>query len=255
MLLLIVLAPALALGTAVRPTPHAARLWHALLPSCDIVYHIHIPKTGGSSIAHVLMNATGFAKVGARYQAWPWYDSHGRHASDHWWASTDYLQLARQTRSKVIVTSETGIDDLVAGGYPSFENTCFFSVIREPREWLVSAENHMRVRSKYAGGFNGTFGYFDRPNIQSNMVGLKTRARGVVMCISTVGFVRALLAEFSDAGLPLDNVGHYESAKSARVAARAKSPRALEVAEVVRKKYALDVELWDVVSRRDVQCW
>ena len=139
---LFVLASALALGTAARPTPHAARLWHALLPSCDIVYHIHIPKTGGSSIAHVLMNATGFAKVGARYQAWPWYDSHGRHASDHWWASTDYLQLARQTRSKVIVTSETGIDDLVAGGYPSFENTCFFSVIREPREWLVSAENH-----------------------------------------------------------------------------------------------------------------
>ena len=112
----------------------------------------------------------------------------------------------------------------------------------------------MRVSSKYAGGFNGTYGYFDRPNIQSNMVGLKTRARGVVMCIATVGGVKALLAEL-DAELPLDNVGHYESAKSARVAARAKSPRALEVAEVVRKKYALDVELWDVVSRRDVQCW
>ena len=229
------------------PTPHAARLWHALLPSCDIVYHVHIPKTAGSSIAHVLTNATGYAKVGTTKvgsQAWQSYVSHGRW---HWWTSTDYLQLARQTRSKVIVTAETGIDDLVTGGYPWFESTCFFSVMREPHEWLMSAENHMRVSSKYAGGFNGTYGYFDRPNIQSNMVGLKTRARGVVMCIATVGGVKALLAEFSDAELPLDNVGHYKSSH-----AHVPPP---EVAEVVRQKYALDVELWDIVSRRDVLCW
>ena len=226
------------------PTPHAARLWHALLPSCDIVYHVHIPKTAGSSIAHVLMNATGFANVWAPRRGWQPYVSHGR---EQWWTSTDYLQLARQTRSKVIVTAETGIDDLITGGYPWFESTCFFSGMREPHKWLMSAENHMRVRSNYTGGFNGTFGYFDRPNIQSNMVGLKTRARGVVMCIATVGGVKALLAKFSDAELPHDNVGHYKSSH-----AHLPPP---EVAEVVRQKYALDVELWDVVSRRDVLCW
>ena len=48
-------------------------------------------------------------------------------------------------------------------------------------------------------------------------------------------------------GLPLHNVGHYKSS-------HAHVPP-LDVAEVVRQKYALDVELWDVVSRRGVLCW
>ncbi|GMH88830.1 hypothetical protein TrVE_jg4060 [Triparma verrucosa] len=227
------------------PSPHASRLWHTLLPLCDIVYHVHIPKTAGTSIAHVLMNTTGWAKVGAEgrppHAPWQAYVSHGQ---QHWWKTTDLLQRARQTRSQIIVTAETGIDDLVAGGYPWFENTCFFSVVREPHEWLMSAENHMRVTGyQVSQGFNGTYGYFDRRNIQSKMVGLEEKRAGVVMCIATVGGVNSLLAAFSDMPLPHDNV---------RPHALVTTP---EVAEVVLQKYALDVELWDVVSRRDVLCW
>lgn len=225
---------------ATARAPHAARLWHAMLPSCDIVYHVHIPKTAGNSIAHVLSNATGWVEGQSKVRGGQSYVNHGRY---HWWEEFDALQRARQTRSKVILTAETGIDDLVVGGYPWFENTCFFSVMREPREWLMSAENHMRVGSKYLDGFNGTYGYFDRPNIQSNMVGFKEERVGVVMCIATVRGVNTLLAEFSDARLPHDNVKPH---------ARATSP---EVAEVVRQKYALDVELFDVVSHRNMLCW
>ena len=102
----------------------------------------------------------------------------------------------------------------------------------------------MRVTGyQVSQGFNGTYGYFDRRNIQSKMVGLEEKRAGVVMCIATVGGVNSLLAAFSDMPLPHDNV---------RPHALVTTP---EVAEVVLQKYALDVELWDVVSRRDVLCW
>ena len=96
---------------AVRLNAHAARLWSTLLHACSIVWHVHVPKTAGSSIAHVLMNATGFVPVGARGRAfWSWspYVEHGR---KHSWIEADLLAEAkrrpRSDATKVIVTSET----------------------------------------------------------------------------------------------------------------------------------------------------
>ena len=96
---------------AVRLNAHAARLWSTLLHACSIVWHVHVPKTAGSSIAHVLMNATGFVPVGARgraFSSWSPYVEHGR---KHSWIEADLLAEAkrrpRSDATKAIVTSET----------------------------------------------------------------------------------------------------------------------------------------------------
>ena len=98
-------------------------------------------------------------------------------------------------------------------------------------------------RVQMPGGNPGTWGYFDRPNIQSNMVGFNAKKQGVVMCVGTIDSVNALLAAFSDVALPHHNANPHPT------------PRTPELETLVREKYALDARLWDLLSSEKVLCW
>jgi hypothetical protein len=99
--------------------PH---LWETVISSCRIVWHIHIPKTGGSSIKPLLHNSDEYVDIGAHY-----YMEHGRLLN---WSSFDVA--VRGHRRRAVVSTETGIDDLISLGYPFFNETCFFSAMRNP---------------------------------------------------------------------------------------------------------------------------
>mgnify|MGYP006163968877 CR=1 FL=1 len=135
--------------------------------------------------------------------------------------------------------------------------------VREPHEWALSAENQMRHGLTHKGGFNHTSAYFDRANIQANMVGMAldhsrrvgtSSPRSVAptpatMCVVTIEQVPAMFAAFSPAtaaapqSLPTANVRPHSTARPA------------ELEDVVRRRYWRDMALWDLVSRRKIVCW
>lgn len=218
----------------------AAKLWASFLPSCPIIWHVHIPKTGGMSVKAALERLTDqYVDLGLHHYVY--------HGLGHRWGEgegKDLLQRARQTGKHVVVSAETGITDLVTQGYPWFEHTCFLSVVREPHEWVLSADNHMRVRSNYTEGIAGTWGYFDLPNVQRFMVGHHTEKRGVATCITTIAHAGSFLAPLTrNTSIPhINSIPHPVR-------------RTAELEEVVRRKYGFDVELWEIVEREQFVCW
>ena len=78
-------------------------------------------------------------------------------------------------------TAETPIADLKRHGYPWLSETCFFSVARDPYEWVMSAANHMNVT------ISSRYGFFDHANIQSYMTGYGAGDHGAAfVCVGTL---------------------------------------------------------------------
>ena len=76
--------------------------------------------SGGTSIANFLKTVNQSEIV---------YHDIGRHVytkhgSRHNWRSDDLLKLARREKRKIIVSAETGLDDLTQAKYPWFNETC-----------------------------------------------------------------------------------------------------------------------------------
>ena len=248
-------SPRADLGVLTPSGPNLPQEWTTRFDSCDIVFHVHIPKTGGTAV--VIWLQRGGVKLVGKGVGWEstrgLYAFHGDLLS---W-DLDLLKLARETRAtgqQLVVTAETGLHDLRRHGYPWFNHTCFFATVREPHEWLLSAENHMRhapflmATDREHGGINGTWGYFDRPNLQSSMLGFRSIEPfgAVVVCASTipggVSFVNTL-TKANLGELPQANVLPHDTNHSA------------ELTSVVQEKYPQDLELWRLIQREGAACW
>lgn len=231
----------------------SSRLWRTLQASCAIVWHVHVPKTAGTSILEALRRSPAYVNVGKQS-----YVHHGK--SRFWLSGPDLLRRARQRLRPpwTVVSAEVGVDDLVSLQYPYFNQTCFFTVLRDPRAWVSSAENHMRLSGAYTGGLRGTYGYFDRPNIQSNMAGYRYDAamqtsdpRPSASCVATLEGARVsilphLFGHSSPRPLHLSH---------ANARAHDTNVSAAELTSVVAQKYAVDERLWKLVDAQQVVCW
>ena len=85
---------------AVRPPP----VWAAALRRCDIVWHVHVPKSGGTAVED-LLRRTAAGWVNLLPEGHHIYVSHGR---THDWAKVNLGELAA-ARGQVVVSAETGV--------------------------------------------------------------------------------------------------------------------------------------------------
>ena len=220
--------------------PLDRRIWETRLSSCPIVWHVHIPKTGGTAIHAALKRTSGyFDTERIRRQI---YIDHGRYL--------DWRSLPHNRR--IIVSTEIGIPDLKRRGYPWFNRTCFFSAARDPYDWVLSADNHMWIASPrlHTGGISGTFGFFDQPNIQATMLNYTSafETKAVMVCAATIEEIPSLLSVLNDSGHGRVDLPHTNVQRHA-------TPRTKELEGLVRRKYNADLGLWGVVKERGVLCW
>ena len=238
---LLAAAPGVEIGEQQARRPTSLHVWEAGIAQCPIVWFIHIPKTAGSTINDVLKRSNSdkvqYTSLGPTRNV---YVFHGR---NHNWARPDLLAMANRTERKIIVSAETPIADLKRHGYPWLSETCFFSVARDPYEWVISAANHMNrsISSRY--------GYFDHANIQSYMTGYGAGDHGAAfVCVGTLDHFldveHGLFPRFAE-NLTLPHLNARPHAVNITE----------ELKEVVRTKYAIDLELWASVARQGLVCW
>ena len=150
--------------------------------SCKILFHIHIPKTAGTSILTELKNATNYGQT-HQWERKNVYWRHGRLFDPiipklrHKLRELTQQQTQENNKDShlkpILLSAEVGINDLIRIKYPFFDETCFFTVHREPHSWLLSAANHLMSGGKYKGGIYGKVAFLDTDNIQSAMSGYK----------------------------------------------------------------------------------
>ena len=153
--------------------------------NCPILYHIHIPKTGGTSISSVLRNAELLDSPPGGTRKTPIesknaYVGKGKHLNSSLFPYLEKQLLSREEQTKlspqkrtqpIVVSLEQGINELQQHGYPYFHQTCFFTTVREPSKWLHSAANHLTLgnATMWPGEIYGTKAYLDLDNVQSAM--------------------------------------------------------------------------------------
>lgn len=226
-------------------------VWDNVDGSCKILFHIHVPKTAGSSIRAALMNTSSYVSNNHDDKK-NVYTTRGINTME------TIVPIMKTTFPKtpstfITVSAEVGITDLVSVGYPFFNDTCFFSTAREPHEWLISAENHMRTAGKDYG-FNGTYGYFDQANIQTSMLYYdhdrpieeqpRTHPRTGSICVYTASRITEVLCAIDENLDSCSELGHLNRRNHSH-------DITAEVKDVVQEKYWKDAQYWNDLVAND----
>ena len=220
---------------------------------CPIVYHIHIPKTGGTSVTRSLMKLNNFIKAKPRESAA--YITHGKQ-TQKFWGELGKRARSNSTLNWSIFSAEVGINDLARLNYQYFNEMCFFTVVREPRDWILSAENHMKILLSRLDFASSRFGYFDIGNIQSSMLGMgyntSINPRPLAVCAFAISEIPHLLSSFYKnesefQGLTRTNAHSHATNLSAS--------RSLQLDHLIESRYSDDVELWKQIAKERKLCW
>lgn len=227
---------------------------------CNIIYHVHVPKTGGTSILTRLkaMKNYRFPKHFERQNV---YIRRGRSLKstivkflEGELLSASSSEMAGRTHNPIIISAETGITDLFRNGYPMslFEQTCFVATVREPHLWALSAANHLATVTEshakifeehgLAGFVDKKIVYFDVDNLQSRMTSYSNNEilddiRPGSLCVYDISradeFICAVEGNALCEGIGVNNVRTHEKIITE------------EVEHIVRSTYPKDLELWE----------
>lgn len=218
---------------------------------CKIIHHLHIPKTGGSSILHDLETMAKFAQ-NTSVERMNIYVSRRTNIMK---TVVPHLQEEMSKRNyPLLVSLEVGINDLHRHGYPYFNETCFFATVRDPYQWVMSAANHMAQDKHKNGtqifphGILAREGFLDLNNIQSKMTLFQSRVTvPSPVCLYTVETVPDLLCQLNstNSGSICKQMSHQNSGNYTLRA----SSDLLE--SVVQERYSDDVNLWLEVLRNN----
>jgi len=225
-------------------------VWKKWLSSdrCRIIWSLHIPKTGGTSRIRLLRDVQRdlpWIPLGPEHV----WSVHGRH---HNWTNPD-LSLFVEAFPRIVVDAETSLFDLKRVGYPWFNITCFFSVLRDPYEWAASANGHLtRAAGHSAPDIEWPYlvhgrGYFDTPNIQSRATAWQNPIAR--MCVTSADHFDAIQEPLFGRTYPVEHLN--AAPKESRSRFNATDPTFQRLVEM---QYGIDLALWRDVSR-GMRCW
>ena len=187
------------------------------LSECAVLWHLHAPKTAGSTLMQAMGSLTGtwLAKPGDAKGEWTWYIHHGAgFPVDDCAARID--RAVSTPEHRLLVSSETPLYDLLR--MPALrrrmEHICFVSVVREPGAWLKSALIHLcaagagTAASGYRAGiaclhrvWGRREGYLDQHDLQYWQVheDFLSRPRPYkLLALTTIESAASLLAPLAD---------------------------------------------------------
>jgi hypothetical protein len=236
-----------------------------ILQESETFYYVHIPKTGGTSINKKLeadLGSTIFYVVGKEERGH--YVHHKNEKTFQIYQSMVSTNQTTNSSRRIFLSAEHGIDYLMwhhNDEKQGFGNTFFFSAIRNPYDWVLSAANHMQIP------LGSDQGYFDIPNIQTRMTGynkyLQVQQKqqqqsgfpDFHMCLCTLDSIDQVIEPIYNKILGCDNNKTY----SLDVKVNTKphnTTRTTELERIVQARYSEDLTLYnDVVNHNGILCW
>ena len=121
----------------------------SLFDGCKLMWHIHTPRTGGTSVHYLLSQRHWRRRIstGSRLTRFN-YMSRGAYLNGHWYQIEKTLaEVAKDGGKPLWYSEEIALPDLVHQGYPFLNETCFLAVVRQPDEWFRSCEAFMKMQS------------------------------------------------------------------------------------------------------------
>lgn len=250
-----------------------ARADGSLFDGCKLMWHIHTPRTGGTSVHYLLSQRQWRRRISTsgRFTRFN-YMSRGAFLNGHWFQIVNTLDEVAQDGGKPLwYSEEIALPDIVHQGYPFLNETCFLAVVRHPEEWFRSCEAFMKMQSlgnifrynlkletkgEWAGvpvmalSKQGYFGPASRDgNVQTHSAAEGTAGfrRLFVAALPAVSDFLATFTTVARGEEPPKVVPHANQAPS-QLRLNHSDSNAMVVREFIAQKFALDWRAWRTLS-------